>query len=77
MGGGRWSSPWFLGNLCGLVYFEGGGVFTSLDMYILPPLLDLQLRDRALVKVYLIEGLEEIKKFLLVLVRGSIRDLKF
>ncbi|MEM1830625.1 MAG: hypothetical protein QW579_00315 [Desulfurococcaceae archaeon] len=71
----RWSAPWFPGNLCGLVYFEGDGVFTSLGMYILSPILDLQLRDRSRINIFLIERLEEIKRFLLVVLRGSIHDL--
>ncbi|MEM4959283.1 MAG: hypothetical protein QXX12_05350 [Nanopusillaceae archaeon] len=71
----RWTAPWFPGNLSGLVYFEGDGVFTSLDMYILPPLLDLQMEDKSRVSIYLINGLEEIKSFLLVVVKGSICDL--
>ncbi|MEM4959216.1 MAG: hypothetical protein QXX12_05000 [Nanopusillaceae archaeon] len=71
----RWSAPWFPGNLCGLVYFEGDGVFTSLDMYILLPLLDLQMEDKSRVSIYLINGLEEIKKFLLVVVKGSFNVL--
>jgi len=71
----RWASPWFPGNLIGLVYFEGDGVFTSLDMYILQPLLDLQMEDKSRVSIYLINGLEEIKSFLLVVVKGSIHDL--
>jgi len=71
----RWASPWLPGNLCGLVYLEGDGVFTSLDMYILPPLLALQMEDKSRVSIYLINGLEEIKSFLLVVVKGSIHDL--
>ncbi|MEM1832071.1 MAG: hypothetical protein QXJ97_11145 [Desulfurococcaceae archaeon] len=71
----RWSAPWFPGNLIGLVYFEGDGVFTSLDMYILQPLLDLQMEDKSRVSIYLINGLEEIKSFLLVVVKGSFNDL--
>ncbi|MEM2288707.1 MAG: hypothetical protein QW503_06440, partial [Sulfolobales archaeon] len=71
----RWASPWFPGNLCGLVYFMEEGVFTSLDMYILQPLLDLQLRDKTRVSIFLIERMEEIKSFLLVVVKGSFHDL--
>ncbi|MEM1542323.1 MAG: hypothetical protein QW101_05050 [Ignisphaera sp.] len=71
----RWAIPWFPGNLCGLVYFMEEGVFTSLDMYILQPLLDLQLRDKTRVSIFLIERMGEIKSFLLVVVRGSIHDL--
>ncbi|MEM0310956.1 MAG: hypothetical protein QXF10_05905 [Ignisphaera sp.] len=71
----RWSAPWFPGNLAGLVYLEGDGVFTSLDMYILPALLALQMEDKSRVSIYLINGLEEIKSFLLVVVKGSICDL--
>ncbi|MEM4977031.1 MAG: hypothetical protein QXT64_06900, partial [Desulfurococcaceae archaeon] len=71
----RWASPWFPGNLCGLVYFMEEGVFTSLDMYILQPLLDLQLRDKTRVSIFLIERMEEIKRFLLVVVKGSFNDL--
>ncbi|MEM1651604.1 MAG: hypothetical protein QXH94_07445 [Sulfolobales archaeon] len=71
----RWSAPWFPGNLAGLVYFMEEGVFTSLDMYILQPLLDLQLRDKTRVSIFLIGRMGEIKSFLLVVVRGSIHDL--
>ncbi|MEM4959636.1 MAG: hypothetical protein QXX12_07205 [Nanopusillaceae archaeon] len=70
-----WAAPWFPGNLCGLVYFMEEGVFTSLDMYILQPLLDLQLRDKTRVNIFLIERMEEIKSFLLVVVKGSFHDL--
>ncbi|MEM4005680.1 MAG: hypothetical protein QXM43_08630 [Desulfurococcaceae archaeon] len=71
----RWASPWFPGNLCGLAYFMEEGVFTSLDMYILQSLLDLQLRDKTRVSIFLIERMEEIKSFLLVVVKGSFHDL--
>ncbi|MEM4922366.1 MAG: hypothetical protein QXU65_05160, partial [Sulfolobales archaeon] len=71
----RWAAPWFPGNLCGLVYFMEEGVFTSLDMYILQPLLDLQLRDKSRVSIFLIERMGEIKSFLLVVVKGSFNDL--
>lgn len=50
-------------------------MFTSLEMYILQPLLDLQMEDRSRVSIFLIERMEEIKRFLLVFVRGSIHDL--
>ncbi|MEM2288185.1 MAG: hypothetical protein QW503_03765 [Sulfolobales archaeon] len=70
-----WSAPWFPGNLIGLVYFEGDGVFTSLDMYIFPFLLNFQLRNKTRVDIFLIGRMEEIKRFLLVFVRGSIHDL--
>ncbi|MEM1842699.1 MAG: hypothetical protein QXL19_10025 [Ignisphaera sp.] len=71
----HWSAPWFPGNLCGLVFFVEDGMFTSLDMYILQPLLDLQLRDKSRVSVYLVDELMEVKPFLLVVVDGSIYDL--
>jgi len=70
-----WSDLWFPGNLIGLVYFSEDSVFTSLDMYILSPILDFQLRGRSRVSICLINGLKENKRFFLVVVRGSIHDL--